>query len=102
MENLTLPVVTIVKTEETLIGHGYSNLDSKAVKLITLDLRTTRVFVFTRLSFGIAYYGIRPKVQLDAVGVSLKLFHELQTDCEIRFVRLTPTSLLMRLLFTIW
>ena len=25
-----------------------------------------RVFVFTRLSFGIAYYSIRPKVQLDA------------------------------------
>ena len=29
MENLTPPVVTIIKTEETLIGRGYSNLDSK-------------------------------------------------------------------------
>jgi len=29
MENLTPPVVTIIKTEEMLIGCGYSNLDSK-------------------------------------------------------------------------
>ena len=57
-EELTRSDVSLVKTEET--GHDQS-VQNSSKALITFDLCTTRVFVFTRLSFGIGTMAFDPK-----------------------------------------